>query len=113
MSRAETKRVVIQIEDWIDRTEAWEEDILMFMNYGRDLLGFLKEQHPDTVEAFMKSRRTLHGKLEKSKTYPSMLSVTDGKYFEEQIEAEKKKAEMDFLEKFTEKPNEYTEAQNG
>ena len=48
MSRAETKRVVIQIEDWIDRTEAWEEDILMFMNYGRDLLGFLKQQHPDT-----------------------------------------------------------------
>ena len=73
----------------------------------------LNSKHPDTVESFMKSRRTLHGKLEKSKTYPSMLSVTDGKYFQEQIEAEKKKAEVDFLQKFTEKPNEYTEAQNG
>jgi len=113
MSRAKTKKVVIQIEDWIDKVEAWEEDILMFFNYGKDLLGFLKQQHPETVEAFMKSRKTLTGKLEKSLSYPSMLSVTDGEYFKEQLEKEKKEAEVNFLKKFTEKPNEYTEAQNG
>jgi hypothetical protein len=46
--RSKTKKVVIQLEDWIDNVEAWEENIYAFMVYGKDLLKFMTEQHPET-----------------------------------------------------------------
>ena len=55
-ARAKTKKVVIQLEDWIDNIEAWEENIYAFMVYGKDLLKFMVEQHPETKKAFMDAR---------------------------------------------------------
>lgn len=110
--RAETKRVVIQLEDWVDTIEAWEDRIYAFMVYGKDLLQFLQDKHPETAKAFLDARRTSKGRIERSPDYPSMVSFTDGKYFQQQIETEKHNAEIKLLQELREKPNEYVEEEH-
>tara|TARA_R110002020_G_scaffold29914_8_gene94428 strand:+ start:720 stop:1049 length:330 start_codon:yes stop_codon:yes gene_type:complete len=95
--RSKTKKVVIQLEDWIDNVEAWEENIYAFMVYGKDLLKFMVEQHPETKQAFMEARKTPKGKMERSPDYPCMVSFTDGEYFDQQIETGKRQAEIKAL----------------
>jgi len=97
--RAQTKKIVIQLEDWIDNIEAWEDRIYAFMVYGKDLLKFMEEQHPETKKAFMKARMTSRGRIERSPDYPCMVSFTDGKYFNDQIEFGKKQVEIDTWKK--------------
>jgi hypothetical protein len=110
--RAETKRIVIQLEDWVDTIEAWEDRIYAFMVYGKDLLQFLQDQHPETAKAFLDARRTSKGRIERSPDYPSMVSFTDGAYFQQQIDSEKHKAEIKLLQELREKPNEYVEKEH-
>ena len=96
--RSKTKKVVIQLEDWIDNIEAWEENIYAFMVYGKDLLKYMVEQHPETKKAFMEARKTPKGKLERSPDYPCMVSFTDGEYFDQQIDTKVKQAEIKTLQ---------------
>lgn len=103
-ARVKTKKVVIQLEDWIDNTEAWEENIYAFMVYGKDLLKFMIEQHPETKQTFMDVRKTSKGKMERSVDYPSMVSFTDGEYFDQKIEDGKMQAEIKALKELNKKP---------
>ena len=106
-ARAKTKKVVIQLEDWIDNIEAWEENIYAFMVYGKDLLKYMVEQHPETKKAFMDARKTTKGKMERSPDYPCMVSFTDGEYFDQQIDSKVKQAEIKTLQEIAKetKPN--------
>jgi len=107
-ARAKTKKVVIQLEDWIDNIEAWEENIYAFMVYGKDLLKFMVEQHPETKKAFMDARKTTKGKMERSPDYPCMVSFTDGEYFDQQIDSKVKQAEIKTLREFIPSNNQPT-----
>lgn len=113
MSRAHTKEIVIRISDWADNVEAWQENIYAFMVYGKDLLNFMREQHPETAKAFMEARKSSKGKIMMAADYPSMIQITDGKYFDQQIEKMKYEAQQKVLQDMIDKPNEYARPQNG
>jgi len=68
------------------------------MVYGKDLLKYMTEQHPETKKAFMDARKTTKGKMERSPDYPCMVSFTDGEYFDQQIDTKVKQAEIKTLQ---------------
>jgi DNA modification methylase len=113
MSKAHTKEIVIRISDWADNVEAWQENIYAFMVYGKDMLNFMREQHPETAKAFMEARKNSKGKITMAADYPSMIQITDGKYFDQQIETMKYEAQQKVLQDMIDKPNEYVRLQNG
>ena len=113
MQTKETKEIVIKLQDWADNIEAWQQNIYAFMIYGKDLLNYLKEKHPETVKEFMDKRKNGKGKITRGDDYPSMISMTDGKFFKEQLEEEKKKAQVEFLNRMRDDSGEYVEGSNG
>ena len=105
----ENKKIVIKLEDSAENIELWQQNIHAFMVYGKDLLNYLKDKHPETAKQFMENRKNGKGAIVRGSDYPCVITNTDGKFYEEQLEKKQRELELKFYQRIIEKPNEYVE----